>query len=93
MDVSVQLLLVTVVLAGMLVGLFFLKRAGWVTTSLGRATTGNRVRELRVIERVVVSAQHTLVLVEVNSTRMLVCLSPAASNVTILSGEQPNCSR
>ena len=93
MDVSVQLLLVTVVLAGMLIGLFFLKRAGWVTTSLGGAATGGRARELRVIERVVVSAQHTLVLVEVSNTRMLVCLSPAASNVTILSTEQQKCSQ
>jgi flagellar biogenesis protein FliO len=85
-----QLLIVMIVLAGMVAGVVSLKKAGWVTTALGKSAAGSRARELRVVERVVVSAQHTLVLVEVSNTRMLVCLSPAGSNVTILAGRQQN---
>ena len=92
MDFSYQLLVVFVVLGVMLAGLAYLKRAGLVTSAFGRTAASSRTRELKVVERVVLSAQHTLVLVEVNKTRMLVCLSPGGSNVTILQGEQQSCS-
>jgi flagellar biogenesis protein FliO len=79
---------IVVVLGGLLGILVWLKKRGYVTTTRfsGRLGAG-RARELQVIDRVMVSAHHTLVLLEVKNTRMLVCLSPAASNVTILKSE------
>jgi flagellar biogenesis protein FliO len=91
-DFSYQLLVVFVVLGVMLAALAYLKRAGLVTTTFGRTAASGRPRELRVVERVVVSTQHSLVLVEVNKTRMLICLSPGGSNVTVLQGDQQGCS-
>lgn len=88
MDLSFQLLIVVFVLASMLALLAFLRKKGWAMPAFRPSAAASRARELRVVDRVVVSAQHTLVLLEVKNTRMLVCLSPAASNVTVLRGEE-----
>ena len=88
MELTSQILIVIIVLAGLSATVMSLKKAGWVTSALGRTPAGSRVRQLLVVERVVLSPQHTLVLVEVSNTRMLVCLSPGASTVTILRGQQ-----
>jgi flagellar biogenesis protein FliO len=78
---------VIAVLAFLIGVLLWLRKGGYATSRLGAHFGAGRVKELQVIDRVIVSAQHTLVLLEVQNTRMLVCLSPGASNVTILKGE------
>ena len=87
MEMWNQLGAVTAVL-GLLLGLLlWLRKRGYVATRFTGALGGAaRTRELQVVDRVIVSAQHTLVLLEVKDTRMLVCLSPGGSNVTILKG-------
>jgi flagellar biogenesis protein FliO len=75
-----------VTVLGALIGLLlWLKKRGLATAAAFRGSSG-RVRELTVIDRVIVAPQHTLVLVEVSKQRMLVCLSPGGSQVTILEG-------
>lgn len=81
--------MVTLVLAGLLATIIWLKKAGYLTASnLVQKASSGRTRELKVVDKVVVSAQHTLVLVEVNSTRLLVCLSPAGASTTLLGGDR-----
>jgi hypothetical protein len=80
MEIWNQFGVVIAVLGSLLGIMLWLKKRGGVTAT--------RLRELQVIDRVVVSGQHTLVLLEVRNTRMLVCLSPGGSNVTVLKGDQ-----
>lgn len=86
MEMWNQLGAVIAVLGLLLGSLLWLRKRGYVATRFGGASGAARAKELRVIDRVIVSAQHTLVLLEVQDTRMLVCLSPGSSNVTILKG-------
>ena len=87
MDVWNQFGAVIAVLACLIAVLLWLRKRGYVTSRLRGNFGAQRVKELQVIDRVIVSSQHTLVLLEVQNTRMLVCLSPGGSNVTILKGE------
>jgi flagellar biogenesis protein FliO len=87
MEVWNQLGAVIAVLGCLLGILLWLRKRGVVAMQLGGRLGTGRPKELRVVDRVIVSAHHTLVLVEVQDTRMLVCLSPGGSNVTILKGE------
>jgi flagellar biogenesis protein FliO len=87
MEMWNQLAAVTVVLGSLLGLLVWLRKRGYVATRLTGSLGGARAKELQVVDRVVVSPQHTLVLLEVQGTRMLVCLSPGGSNVTVLKGE------
>ena len=88
MDTWNQFGAVIAVLGSLLAMLLWLKKRGFVATRFSGSLTGGRTRELQVVDRVVVSAQHTLVLLDVQDTRMLVCLSPGGSNVTILKGQK-----
>jgi flagellar biogenesis protein FliO len=89
MEIWNQFGMVFAVLGGLVAILLWLKKGGFVTaTGLMNRTGTTRVRELKIVDKVVVSAQHTIVLVEVNETRLLVCLSPAGSSTTVLKGEQ-----
>jgi flagellar biogenesis protein FliO len=79
---------VIIVLALLLGVLMWLRNRGFaVAARAGGRSASGKPRELQVIDRVVVSAQHTLVLISVSDTRMLVCLSPGASTVTVVRGE------
>jgi flagellar biogenesis protein FliO len=88
MEMWNQLGAVSVVLGSLIGILLWLKKRGYVASGLARKLGTGRPRELQVVDRVIVSAQHTIVLLEVQNTRMLVCLSPGGSNITILKGEQ-----
>ena len=87
MEMWNQLGAVAGVLGSLLGLLLWLRKRGYVATRLSGRFGAGRAKELQVIDRVIVSAQHTLVLLEVQETRMLVCLSPGGSNVTILKSE------
>lgn len=84
MEVWNQLVFVLLTLGGLLALIWWLKQKGWATTALALKGQSQKQRQLRVIERTVVSAQHSLVLVEVSGSRMLVCFSPGSSSVTML---------
>ena len=71
---------------GALLGLLlWLNKRGFATSATFSGGAG-RPRELAVIDRVIVAPQHTLLLVEVSKKRMLVCISPAGSQITMLEG-------
>lgn len=89
MEIWNQFGMVFAVLGGLVAALFWLKKRGLVTTGgLPGRIGAARVRELKIVDKIVVSAQHSIVLLEVNETRLLVCLSPAGSSTTILKGDQ-----
>jgi flagellar biogenesis protein FliO len=87
MDIWNQFGAVIAVLGSLMALLLWLRKRGYLTSRLTGNFGAGRVRELKVVDRVIVSAQHTLVLLEVQDARMLVCLSPGGSSVTILKGE------
>jgi flagellar biogenesis protein FliO len=89
MEIWNQFGMIIAVLGGLIAVLLWLKKGGFVsTTGLMTRPGATRVRELKIVDKVVVSAQHTIVLLEVKETRLLVCLSPAGSSTTVLKGEQ-----
>ena len=88
MEIWNQFGMVLAVLATLVGALFWLNRRGYLTAAGVAARPAGKVRELKVIDKIVVSAQHTLVLVEVKETRLLVCLSPAGASTTVLRGAE-----
>lgn len=89
MDTWNQFGIVMAVLGGLVMLLLWLKKGGYATVAgLRSPVASGKVRELKVIDKLAVSAQHTLVLVQVQDKRLLVCLSPGGAQTTILEGSQ-----
>ena len=87
MEIWNQFGAVVLVLGSLMALLLWLRKRGYAAGSFSGRLGAARTRELHVVDRVSVSAQHTLVLLEVQDKRMLVCLSPGGSTVTLLKGE------
>lgn len=87
MDLLQQLVGVFVVLGGLGALLWWARTKGWASTSLSGLAHNTRAKELKILERLVLSAQHSLVLVDASGERLLVCLSPGASTVTRLTAD------
>ena len=89
MDLISQVLTVFTVFGILGLALFWLRRMGmakFAFASMKPAVKGNR--EMQVLERVPVTPQHSLLLVRVNESKMLICFSPAGASVTMLDGKQ-----
>ncbi|HYP14162.1 MAG TPA: flagellar biosynthetic protein FliO [Bryobacteraceae bacterium] len=84
-----QLAAVLFVLGSLAALLWWLRAKGGASSVLAKmpGASGNRPRELRVLERVSITAQHSLILIEISGERMLVSFSPGHSNVTKLGGQ------
>lgn len=85
MEIWGQFAAVALVLTSLLGLLWWGRRTGWASISGAGFRTPSRDKSMRLIERLPISANHTLLLVEIEGTRMLVCLSPGSSTVTRLS--------
>jgi flagellar biogenesis protein FliO len=79
-----QFISVSLVLCGLLLLIWWLRSKGLASFAGLPRRPALRAKSMKVIERVPVSGQHSLLLIEVDNTRMLVCLSPGGSSVTSL---------
>lgn len=85
MDFFNQFGIVIAVLGLLVLLLAWLKMRGHLAVAGFRAgASGARVRDLKVLDKVMISAQHVVVLLEVKDTRVLVCFSPSGAQTTIL---------
>lgn len=75
-----QTLAVFLVLALLLVLLWFLRRKGLATVNLGLANRGTKRKLMQVIERVPLTANHSLHLVRVQDRVILIGVSPSGCN-------------
>jgi flagellar biosynthetic protein FliO len=80
MEMTEQLLAVFVVLGLLCGSLWFLKRKGWVRTSLRRPARPGQPR-LEVLDRLALTPQHSLHLVRLADRTLLVGLSPQGCNL------------
>jgi hypothetical protein len=75
------------VLAALAGALLWMSKHGFVSPSgLAGLRGAGKHKELSIVDKVAVSAHHTLVLVDVNGARFLICLSPAGAHTTLLKG-------
>jgi flagellar biogenesis protein FliO len=89
MDLISQLLTVFTVFGLLGLALFWMRRTGMARFNFGSIKPANtRDREMQVLERVPVTPQHSLLLVRVNESKMLICFSPAGASVTMLDAKQ-----
>ena len=87
MEIWNQVGIAIAVLAGLAGVLFWLAKHGYVSASALPSLRGvAKHKELSIIDKVAVSAHHTLVLADVNGARFLICLSPAGAHTTPLKG-------
>ena len=87
MEIWNQLGMSVAVLAALAGVLLWMRKHGWVSTSgLSGLRASGKQKELAIVDKVAVSAQHTLVLVDVSGARFLICLSPAGAHTTLLKG-------
>jgi flagellar biogenesis protein FliO len=85
--IGTQIIVATAVVFSLLGLLFWARRMGWAT--FGSAIRpAPRAKSMQVLERINVTAQHSVVLLEIDHKRMLVCLSPGGSSVTHLETSQ-----
>jgi flagellar biogenesis protein FliO len=83
MEMFQQLFAVAFVLGGLVVAVWLLKRKGWARIS-ARGSRGSRVDggpRLEVIDRLVLTPQHSLHLVRLQDRTLLVGLSPSGCNL------------
>ena len=80
MEAFQQLWVVVVVLGVLCGGLWLLKRKGWAQTALRRTDEDGRPR-LEVIDRLPLTAQHSLHLVRWADRTLLIGLSPTGCNL------------
>ena len=78
----------TLAVLALLVGLlFWLHKRGFVSSALiTQGRTPGKTRQLQIVDKVSVAPQHTLVLVQVDGAKLLVCLSPSGGHTTVLKG-------
>jgi flagellar biosynthetic protein FliO len=83
MEMFQQLVAVAFVLGGLCVAVWLLKRKGWARISpLGsRGSRGNTGPKLEVVDRLVLTPQHSLHLVRLENRTLLVGLSPSGCNL------------
>ena len=87
MEIWNQVGIAAAVLAGLAGALLWLGKHGFVSASALPSFRGAaKHKELSIVDKVAVSAHHTLVLVDVNGARFLICLSPAGAHTTLLKG-------
>lgn len=79
-----QYLAVFLVLALLFSALWILRRKGLATVSLGQFRTTAANRQMQVLERVSLTAQHSLHLVALPGRMMVVSVSPAGCNQVAL---------
>lgn len=72
-----QILAVFLVLALLLAALWLLRRKGIATVRLPLARSAGGARKMQVVERVVLTAQHSLHLVSLEGRMIVVAVSPA----------------
>jgi flagellar biogenesis protein FliO len=84
-----QMIAIAVVLGALAGALAWARRVGWTTAPTGGTHTRNRQKCMRVIERISVTAQHSILLIEIDRKRLLVCFSPGGSSVTKVEEERP----
>jgi flagellar biogenesis protein FliO len=87
MEIWSQIGMSVAVLAALAGVLLWMSKHGMVSASgLSGLRGAAKQKELSIVDKVAVSAHHTLVLVDVNGARFLICLSPAGAHTTLLKG-------
>jgi flagellar biosynthetic protein FliO len=82
MEMFQQLFAVAFVLGGLVASVWLLKRKGWARISRGsRGSRGGGGPRLEVIDRLVLTPQHSLHLVRLQDRTLLVGLSPSGCNL------------
>ena len=87
MDAFQQILAVALVLGLLFAVLYLLRRQGTATFGGLRRTRGTVLRRLEVIERMPLTAQHSLHLVRFDDRTILLALYPGGCNLLTAAGE------